>query len=417
MIKIFKYLKSSILSILLIIALLFVQAWCDLTLPEYTSKIVNVGVQQGGIENAALHEVGEETLDKIVLLMRDSDASYVKKQYQKDKNYKGEQIYKLKDNADIEKLSSILSEPMLVISYMNDEDSRKMLSIPEGVDVFMMLEQLNSEQKNKFLDDINKKMEQIPDSIVDQGAIAFVKSEYVRIGVNTDRMQTEYIFMTGLKMLGLALLIMLDGILVVFVGSRMAARLAKTLREKVFEKVVGFSKTEMKELGASSLITRTTNDIQQVQGVIVFLLRVVFYAPIIAIGGLMKAWSTNASMTYIIGVAVLAITILVIILFGVAMPKMKVMQKFVDKLNQVTREILTGLPVVRAFANEKHEEQRFDKVNLGLTKLTRFIGRTMSFMMPAMMFIMNMICLLIVWKGANGVDAGSMQVGDIMAYI
>lgn len=417
MIKIFKYLKSSIVSILVIIALLFLQAWCDLTLPEYTSSIVNVGVQQSGIESAAMDKVGEKTLNTIVLFLNDTDKNYVMNQYEKDGTYKGETVYKLKKNVDEEKLSDVIAPAMLVVSYTKDEESSAMLNIPDGMDMTTVIGSMKAEQKEEMLKGINQKLKDIPDTIIDQGAISFVKTEYQRIGINTDDMQTSYIFGTGLKMLGLSLLIMLDGILVVFIGSRMAARLAKTLREKVFNKIVGFSKKEMKELGASSLITRTTNDIQQVQGVIVFLLRVVFYAPIIAVGGLMKAWNTNAGMTWIIGIAVLSISVLVILLFGVAMPKMKVMQKFVDKLNQVTREILSGLPVVRAFANEKHEEERFDKVNDKLTKLTRFIGRTMSFMMPAMMFIMNMICLLIVWKGAVGVDAGSMQVGDIMAYI
>lgn len=417
MIKIFKYLKSSLVSILVIVALLFLQAWCDLTLPEYTSKIVNVGVQQSGIESAAMEQVGEKTLNQVVLFLNDTDKTYVLNQYKKDGTYKKETVYKLKKDADKEKLSDILAPSMMIVSYASDPESASKLQIPEGMDITSAMGMMPAEQKEEMLKGIHQKMKDIPETIVDQAAISFVKTEYERVGINTDNMQTSYIFITGLKMLGLSLLIMLDGILVVFIGSRMAARLAKTLREKVFNKIVGFSKTEMKELGASSLITRTTNDIQQVQGVIVFLLRVVFYAPIIAVGGLMKAWNTNAGMTWIIGIAVLSISVLVILLFGVAMPKMKIMQKFVDKLNQVTREILSGLPVVRAFANEKHEEERFDKVNDKLTKLTRFIGRVMSFMMPAMMFIMNMICLLIVWKGAHGVDAGSMQVGDIMAYI
>lgn len=417
MIKIFRYLKSSILSILIIIALLFIQAWSDLKLPEYTSNIVNVGVQQSGIEDAAIEKIGNQSLHKILLFLDSKETNYVKGQYEQDGTYKNEKIYKLKSNSDTEKLNDVLAPAMLIVSYMNDEKSKSMLNIPEGVDIYQMLSMMPEEQKKEMLTKINGKLKEIPDTIVDQAAISYVKVEYKRIGIDTDKIQTSYIFVTGLKMLGLSLLIMVDGILIVFVGSRMAARLAKTLREKVFNSVIGFSKTEIKELGASSLITRTTNDIQQVQGVIVFLLRVVFYAPIIAVGGLIKAWNTNSSMTYIIGIAVLAISVLVIFLFGMAMPKMKVMQKFVDKLNQVTREILTGLPVVRAFANEKHEEKRFDKVNFDLTKMIRFIGRTMSFMMPAMMFIMNMICLLIVWKGANGVDAGTMQVGDIMAYI
>ena len=418
MFKVFRYLKSSLISILCIILLLFLQAWCDLTLPEYTSKIVNVGVQQGGIENAAILHVGESTYQKLLWFLNEEDRNFIQTQYEKSNDtYKQEVIYDLKDQKEIEKIHDVFKKPMLILSYMNDEKAKQMLSIPAGVDMETMLLQMSASQKQELEKNINEKLEQIPDTIIDQASVAFVKSEYQRIGIDTDAIQTHYIFITGLKMLGLSLVIMAVGILIVFIGSRMAAKLAQTLRQKVFEKVIGFSKTEMKELGSSSLITRTTNDIQQIQGIVVFLMRIVFYAPIIAVGGLIKAWNTNASMTYIIGIAVLAISVLVIILFSVAMPKMKIMQKFVDKLNQVTREILTGLPVVRAFANEKHEEKRFDEVNLDLTKVSRFIERVMAFMMPAMMFIMNMICLLIVWKGANGVDAGTMQVGDIMAYI
>lgn len=417
MIKIFRYLKSSIVSILAIILLLFVQAWCDLTLPEYTSRIVNVGVQQSGIENAAIQVVGETTLNRFLLFLDEEDQKYILSSYEKKGTYHKEQLFHLKEHVNEEKVSELLKKPMLIISYSSSEEASKMLKLPAGADLFEMLEVMPVEQKEKMMKQVDENLKKIPDTIMDQAAISFVKTELIRVGVDTDQMQTNYIFITGAKMLGLALIIMLDGILIVFIGSKMAARLAKTLREKIFHKILDFSKTEMKELGSSSLITRTTNDIQQVQGVIVFLLRVVFYAPIIAVGGLIKAMNTNASMTYIIGIAVFAISVLVIFMFGIAMPKMKKMQKMVDKINQVTREILTGLPVVRAFSNEKHEEKRFDQTNDRLTKVTRFIGRTMSFMMPAMMFIMNMICILIVWKGANGVDSGTMQVGDIMAYI
>lgn len=417
MIKIFKYLKSSIISILAIIILLLVQAWSDLTLPEYTSKIVNVGVQQSGIENAAIDRIGDKTLQALLLFIDEKNSEFVMDQFIKDGTYKGEQIYKLKDDADKEKLSDILAPAMVTIAYASEPKASEMFKLPAGTSITNLMMTLPDNQKEEVLNKINEQIKKIPDTIIDQGAISFVKSELDRIGIDTDKIQTNYIFMTGLKMLGLSLLIMVVGIAIIFIGSKMAATLAKTLREKVFKKVVGFSKTEMKTLGSSSLITRTTNDIQQVQSVIVFLLRVVFYAPIIAIGGVIKAWNTNADMTWIIAVGVGSILVLVIFLFSLAMPRMKKMQKFIDKLNQVTREILTGLPVVRAFSNEKHEEERFDKVNDRLTKLIRFIGRTMSFMMPAMMFIMNMICLLIVWKGAHGVDLGNMQVGDIMAYI
>ena len=285
------------------------------------------------------------------------------------------------------------------------------------MDIYQALSYMSSTEKEKMLAGINKKMKDIPDTIIDQAGVSYVKSEYKRIGINTTKIQNAYIFKTGIIMVGIALAVMIDGILVVLIGSRMAAKLAKTLRRKIFKKVVGFSKSEIKEYGQSSLITRTTNDVQQVQMVIVFLLRVVFYAPIIGIGGVIKAMNTNSSMTYIIGVSVATVLGVIVTLFLVAMPKFKKIQILIDKLNLVTREILSGLPVIRAFSNEKHEEERFEKANDELTKVNKFINISMSFMMPIMMLIMNFVSLVIVYKGAYGVNDGSMQVGDIMAYI
>lgn len=421
MLKVFKYLKSSIFSVLAIILLLFCQAYLDLTLPDYTSKIVNVGVQQGGIENAAIEQIGENTLDTLTLFMDSKDRKYILNQYEKSDTYKGEDIYELKEDSNIDKVSSIMARPMMILSYaeqdQKSDDSTVSFDLPEGVTLEQALTMMSDVQREKMLDEINKKIKDIPDSIIDQAAVSFVKSEYQRIGVDTDTIQTMYIVKVGIIMLGIALGAMAVGILIVFIGSRMAAKLAKTLRHKVFTKVVGFSKNEIKTYGQSSLITRTTNDVQQVQMVVVFLLRVVFYAPIIGIGGVIKAMHTNADMTYIIGVAVVAILAVVITLFAIAMPKFNRVQKLIDKLNLVTREILSGLPVIRAFSNEKHEEERFEEANKRLTKVNLFINRAMSFMMPIMMLVMNFVCLIIVYQGAKGVDSGIMQVGDIMAYI
>ena len=421
MLKVFKYLKSSIFSVLAIILLLFCQAYLDLTLPDYTSKIVNVGVQQGGIENAAIEQIGENTLDTLTLFMDSKDRKYILNQYEKSDTYKGEDIYELKEDSNIDKVSSIMARPMMILSYaeqdQKSDDSTVSYDLPEGVTLEQALTMMSDVQREKMLDEINKKIKDIPDSIIDQAAVSFVKSEYQRIGVDTDTIQTMYIVKVGIIMLGIALGAMAVGILIVFIGSRMAAKLAKTLRHKVFTKVVGFSKNEIKTYGQSSLITRTTNDVQQVQMVVVFLLRVVFYAPIIGIGGVIKAMHTNADMTYIIGVAVVAILAVVITLFAIAMPKFNRVQKLIDKLNLVTREILSGLPVIRAFSNEKHEEERFEEANKRLTKVNLFINRAMSFMMPIMMLVMNFVCLIIVYQGAKGVDSGIMQVGDIMAYI
>lgn len=422
MLKVFKYLKSSIFSVIAVVLLLFVQAYLDLTLPDYTSKIVNVGVQQGGIENAAIEKIGEDTLNTLVLLMDKEDQKYIINHYEKSDTYKGEAIYELKEDSDINKVSSIMAEPMMILSYASqenssDSDSSVSFDLPEEMTLSQALSLMNDTERSAMLKQIDKKIEDIPDTIIDQAAVSYVKSEYERIGVDTDHIQTMYILKVGFIMLSIAFAAMAVGILIVFIGSRMAARLAKTLRHKVFTKVVGFSKNEIKTYGQSSLITRTTNDVQQVQMVVVFLLRVVFYAPIIGIGGVMKAMNTNADMTYIIGVAVAAIFAVVITLFCIAMPKFNRVQKLIDKLNLVTREILSGLPVIRAFSNEKHEEERFEEANKRLTKVNLFINRAMSFMMPVMMLVMNLVCLVIVYQGAKGVDTGVMQVGDIMAYI
>ena len=413
MIKIFKYLKSSIVSVLAIILLLFVQAYLDLTLPDYTSKIVNIGVQQAGIEDAAVTEIGESSLNHLLLFMSDDDKNYIMDSYTESGDINGEKIYKLKKDADKNKINDIYRKPMTIISFLNQSDKSETsinFNIPEDMGLYSALALMPE-------DKIDEKIKDVPDTILNQAAITYVKSEYTRINVDVNKIQMNYLFKTGAMMVLIALAIMVDGILIVLIGSRMAAKLAKTLREKVFTKTVYFSKNEMKGFGQSSLITRTTNDIQQVQGVIVFLLRVVFYAPIIGVGGVIKAMNTNSSMTYIIAVALITILVVMITLFAIAMPKFNVIQKMIDKLNLVAREILSGLPVIRAFSNEKHEEERFDKANKDLTSVSLFINRAMSFMMPIMMVIMNLVCVFIVYKGAYGVDNGSMQVGDIMAYI
>lgn len=422
MIKIFKYLKSSIFSCIAIIFLLVIQASLDLALPDYTSKIVNVGIQQSGISNAAIEEIGENSYNKLLLFMNDEDKDYINSNYYKsDKTVNEEAIYKLKKTDDTDKISKVLAKPMTIISFFDEAQKSgaavQSIDMPEGVDLYQLLISVNDIERKQIVDKIYEKIDYYPDTIVDQAAINYVKAEYNRIGVDVDKIQILYILKAGSIMVAIALLVMVDGILTVYIGSRMAAKLSKTLREKVFRKVVGFSKSEVKTLGQSSLITRTTNDIQQIQMVIVFLFRVVFYAPIIGIGGIIKALRTNSSMTYIIGLAILAILFVIITLFVIAMPKFTKIQKLIDKLNLVTREILSGLPVIRAFSNEKHEEKRFDEANLNLTKVNLFVNRVMSFMMPLMMLIMNFVSIALIYKGAIGVDNGSMQVGDIMAYI
>jgi ATP-binding cassette subfamily B protein len=432
MLKLFKYLKSSILSIIVIILLLVTQAVCDLKLPEYTSKIVNVGIQQNGIENAAATVITAKKYDNIVLFLSDDEKEYLADHYdllttEDYDNYKDEypilkteNLYKLntKDKDVKEKISDILSLP-LMMDYMitSGKAAEYGFAVPENMDFYTSLKYMTSEQIDAMLSNVNKKLGAMPESMLTGTAILAIQNEYKNIGIDTGALQTNYILISGAMMLAIALLIMCLAVVVGLLGSRLAANLAMTLRSKVFSKVVSFSKTEMKSYGTASLITRTTNDIQQVQQIIVMLMRVVFYAPIIAVGGIIKTTSTSGSMGWIIALAVTALIIIISGLFTIVMPKFKKLQILIDKLNLVTREILTGIPVIRAFNNEKHEEERFDEANSNLNKVNLFVNRTMAFMMPIMMLLMNVVCIAIVWKGAYGINDGVMQVGDMMAYI
>ncbi len=446
MLKLIKYLKSSVASILIIVVLLVGQAACDLTLPQYTSNIVNVGIQQGGVENAAPTVIRVSEMNKLFLFMSQAEQDTVLQSYKKldkadmtaadaDKALKKypqlakEPLYErtAKDDETIDALSRLLSKPMLVVmGFSGDNEemgamaNQMLSSLPPqmaGKDVFDVLAMMTDEQRSQMITAINDKMKEMPDSILEQSAVVFVKQEYQAVGIDTDKLQNNYVLLTGAKMLGLALLSMLLTVLVGFIASRVAASLGKELRGRVFRKVVSFSHAELDRFSTASLITRTTNDIQQIQMLFVMLLRIVFYAPIIGIGGVIKVLNTNTSMAWIIVVAVMAVLTLVIVLFAVAMPRFKIMQKLVDKVNLVTREILTGLPVIRAFSTQKHEEERFDKANKDLTRTNLFVNRVMTTMMPMMMLIMNGITVLIMWNGAHGVDAGSMQVGDLMAFM
>ena len=445
MVRIIKHLCKYWYSVLIAIALLFVQAACDLSLPEYTSRIVNTGIQEGGIEDNTPEAITKESFEDILLFLNERDSKFVQNQYEvvSKKDAPEEQlesyptvekqdIYVLKDisKENHEKLNQLLQKPLtylLLFSGDTEEGAKiekqiisklpKQLSSIPDLTVMKLLEMMPKEQRQEMMKQLNQKMKDMPDTMLEQSAIQFVKTEYQRLGMDTDRIQTNYIFVSGLKMLGLALISMFATVMVGFLGSRIAARLARDLRNQVFKKVVDFSESEMKQFSTASLITRSTNDIQQVQMLLVFLLRTIFYAPIIAIGGVVKVLATGTGMAWIIAVAVMAIATLVIILFAIAMPKFKRVQKLIDRLNLVTREILTGLPVIRAFAKEKHEEARFDKANKDLKNNQLFIVRVMATMMPLMMFTMNAIAVLIVWEAAKGIDSGVMQVGDMMAFI
>ena len=423
MLKVLKNLKESWISVIIIIVLLIVQAACDLTLPDYTSKIVNVGIQNGGIEEVAPEMIRKTTMDNLLIFTEDDEiiiSSYeeISKENLEEKEYENlvkeypalenETLYRIKKLSREEKdsLNSVMTKPLMIVSYLNDE---------EKIDI---IKQMPQEQINTMLSKINEQLNEMQDSILEQAAIQEVKEEYKAMGVDTDSLQNRYIIVSGLKMLGISLIIMISAISIMLLSARVGAKLAKTLREKVFKKVLSFSNKEFSEYSTASLITRSTNDIQQIQNLIGMLFRVVVYAPIIGIGGFLRVLrQSDNSMAWIIGVAILAILFVVGTLFIIAMPRFKKLQKLIDKVNLVAREILTGLPVIRAFNTEKREEKRFDLANIDLTKTNLFVNRAMSFMMPMLMLIMNSISLLIVWVGAHGVDNGTMQVGNMMAFI
>ncbi|MEG0664134.1 MAG: ABC transporter ATP-binding protein [Clostridia bacterium] len=479
MTKLFKYMKNSAFAIVLIFGLLIVQAICDLSLPDYTARIVDTGIQLGGIEKVSPDIIRQSTLEKVYLFLNEEDKAIVEESFDKkdisqmNENEKNDFIKKyptaenevlfslnVKDKKELEKLDQILSTPFMLLEGLQSENEQssqmqeKMLAgiksqiqnsskldedivskmTPQQIEALkqQQQEQIDKLEKMSFIDilsslqpsqrseivaSISKTFNEMPQSIVLQGAKAYTKTEYVACGVDSGNMQTMYIIFAGLKMLGLALLSMIATIIVGYLGAKVAAKLGKDLRGKVFKKVVSFSNNEFEKFSTASLITRSTNDIQQIQMLMVMLLRVVFYAPIMAIGGVIKVLNTNNSMAWIIAVAVVVILMIVLVLFALVMPKFKLVQKLIDKLNLVTREILTGLPVIRAFSTEKHEQKRFEKANGDLTKTNLFVNRMMSGMMPMMMLVMNLVSVGIIWFGASGIDTGAMQVGDLIAFI
>ena len=399
MLKILKNLKQSWLSVLVIIALLCLQAATDLELPNYTSKIVNDGIQAGGIEDSVPETITEEDMNSLLLFTTDDE--FILNNYELVDSEK----YELKDisNSEREELSNKMLDPIIIFGTVQTEEILK--SLPE-------------EQLSQILSESEKQIDQMQETIKEQTAILYIKQIYTNAGVDLDDLQMSYIFTTGLKMLGLAAVSMASGITIMMLSSRVGAKMAKTLREKIFNKVLKFSTKELREFSTASLITRSTNDVQQIQQLLAMLFRTVVYAPIIGIGGIIKVMTeSDSSMAWIIGLAVIVILTVVATLFAVAMPKFKKLQSLIDKLNGVTREILTGKSVIRAFNTEEREEKRFDKANVDLMKANIFVNRTMSIMMPALMLIMNGVSILIIWVGGHNVDQGVMQVGDMLAFI
>lgn len=434
--KLFQFLKPYAPRVLLILCVLVVQAYCDLSLPTYTSNIVNVGIQQSGIDEEIPENISEEEMNRLLLFVSEDDRQDIQDAYEKSSesfDYDGE-VLTLKDSvkSDNEKLDALTEEMklpmMLTAGFENGSDTTKqmegqlkeqMSQVPgiEKMSVFDIFGMMDDTQRAAIVDKITEQMDKMPDSILDQAAISYVKSTYEQIGMDTGHMSTVYILKTGAKMLGLAALGMAASILACLMASRVGSKVGRGLRRDTFRKVIGFSNAEFDKFSTASLITRSTNDIQQIQLLTVMILRIVLYAPIMAIGGILKVSKTNVDMFWIIGLAVLLIVMVVAVLFIVVMPKFKIVQNMVDKLNLVSREILTGLPVIRAFHTEKHEEERFDKANKDLTKLNLFVNRAMTFMMPTMMLVMNGITVLIVWVGGHSINDGAMQVGDMMAFI
>ena len=420
MIKLMKYLKKSAGYVVLIIALLFLQAYCDLSLPDYTSRIVNVGIQQNGIEDSVPDKIRKTSMESLKLFMDEKDQEIVDSYYEED----GENLVLIKNisSSDRDKLGTILAEPMMVLTSVSSGSDEMQaafakMGVPEGADPLEALAQMPQEARKSITDKFEEKIKDMPESIVTQAGVAYVKTEYEAIGEDVDAMQMHYIKVAGVRMLGMALVTMLCAICVVFLSARVAAALGHDLRNAVYRKVITFSSREYHKFSTASLITRCTNDIQQVQQVMAMLFRIVLYAPILGLGGVIRVLNTDASMTWILGVAVILILAVIFVLFQVAMPKFTVLQTLVDKLNLVTREILTGIPVIRAFSREKHEEERFEEANARLTKTNLFVNRCMTFMMPTMMLIMNGVSVLIIYSGAYAVDGGTMQVGNVMAFI
>ena len=430
--NLFKYAAEHWKALLLIIAVLFIQAYCDLSLPAYTSDIVNVGIQQGGVEDQVPEQISVEEMDRLLLFVPSDEQQTVLDSYTEDDNTYDVPAYVMKagmTDEDMTELRDVLAGPMMLTAGFESgsemtaqiEEQLK-AALPEDMasddmTVFDLLQMMPEEQRTGLISGMEEMTGKLPDTILDQAAVSYVGSAYKNLGIDMDGLQIRYLVTTGGKMAGLALLGMAASVLVGFMASRVGAATGRDLRGRVFRKVVGFSNNEFDHFSTASLITRSTNDIQQIQLIIVMLLRIVLYAPILAIGGVVQVFQTNVSMSWIIGLAVVLIGLVILLLFLVAMPKFRIMQSLVDRVNLVMREILTGLPVIRAFSTQKHEEERFDRANRDLTRTNLFVNRAMTFMMPVMMLIMNGVSVLIMWNGAHGIDNGQMQVGDMMAFI
>ena len=409
--RIIRYLKNCKVAVLLIVCLLVVQAFTDLALPHYTSDIVDVGIQQSGVEHAATDEMTAKTHDEIAMMLPVDDEQTFRDAYTET----DDGTYKLNDQGkkEQEELDRMVALPLVAIHYSSQIPDLDLGQVMQAYEAGA----IDKQKILDMLDEAKQHMGDMGDSIVDQQAITAAKAEYESLGYNLSDMQMGYLVRIGLLMLGLAALGMVAAVLVGFIASRTAAKVGATLRSKLFRRVVSFSDAEVQSFSAASLITRGTNDIQLVQMVTVMLLRMVLYAPILAIGGIIMVSRTNLAMSWIIILAVAVIFVLIMVLMRVALPKFQIMQTLIDRVNLVSREILTGLPVIRAFDRQPYEEKRFDEASTKLMKTQLFTNRVMTFMMPLMMLIMNGVSVLIVWVGGSYIDNGTIQTGDLIAFI
>lgn len=423
MTKILKYLKPYWFSILLAFGLLFGQATCELTMPDYMQNIVNTGIQNSGIESGVYQQISEKTLNSFLMFATDSEKDLITSSYKlvesasasKDLKseipaLKKENVYLLKDISESKKesLQDCLTLLQMTVMEVSQAASKQNVQIPQ----LLMMNGVDTYRK-----DAKSEISKLGTSTVSSMSSQFLKKEYTDLGMDMEKIQQDYIISSGIKMLGYALASAVCAILVGFLASRIAAGFSKNLRQSVFEKVTHFSNENLNTFSTSSLITRTTNDIQQLQMTIVMFLRIVMYAPIIGIGAILHVIESGANMTWILALCVVVILSVVLLIFMIVMPKFKVMQKMIDKMNSVVRELLDGMLVIRAFNNEKLEEDKFEKANKDITSISLFTTRAMAIMMPIMMFLMNATTLMILWFGSKQVDAGIIQVGSIMAFM
>ncbi len=446
MLRLAKYLKPYLLLVLIAVALLFVQANADLALPDYMSNIVNYGIQQGGVQNAVPAAIRQSEMNRLVLFMSAGDKPMVLGDYTlADKNspdyeqyvkdypaLANEPVYVLKpiDQAEVSKLNPIMGKALLVVSgleqaladparaqAMGQSFGFDLSNLPPGVDVFAMLQKLPPATLSKIADTIDQKFATLGDSMIVQMSVGAVKTEYAALGMDTSKVQTDYLWHTGFLMLLVTLLSIACTISVGFLSARTAAGLARDLRRNVFKQVESFASTEFDKFSTASLITRSTNDVTQIQMVVILVMRMVIYAPIIGVGGIIRALAKSTSMWWTIALAVIVLLGLIMTIFSIALPKFKVIQSLIDRLNLVTRENLSGMMVIRAFNMQGFEENRFDKANVDLTSVNLFVNRVMVVMMPIMMLIMNGVTVLIIWVGAHAVAQSQMQVGDMIAFM